>query len=114
INAHLPGYQPSGFSIGGLTSSPGLVTINYKSSADGHYYELVQKSSDLDSQSLALQLASTGSYRYQTLHAAGQTIFATTNGTATRAAWVSSGTLYQIKGNASLSQDQVLQIAAST
>lgn len=108
INATLPSFKPSGYAISGFRYQAGIVAINYYSSSDGHHFQLVQKSSGLDSQGLKKQLAAGG---FQTLESAGQTIFANTSGTSSHAAWVSGGILYEINGNASLSNDQIIKIA---
>lgn len=113
INAGLPGYKPSGFSVGDFTYKSGLVAINFNSERDGHYYKLIQTASNLNSEGLAEQLSTEGNY-FETLHKAGQTIYANTKGPAARAAWVSGGILYRIEGNASLSQDDILNIATNT
>lgn len=113
INATLPSYKPSGFSVGKLSYRTGLVAINFISN-DGHNYKLTQQASRLDSNALGQKLAAANQTDYQTLHASGQTIFAKTTGTSASATWVSGGILYQLEGNASLSQDQLAKIASST
>lgn len=113
INATIPAYTPSNFAISGFKHQPGQVAISYNSEQDGHGFSLSQSFSDLDSNSLAVLLSNKWK-SYDTLNAAGRTVFNRTDSQNINATWVSNGLQYQITGNASLSKQQIIKIASST
>lgn len=111
FDASLPGYTPGGFSLNGpIKTSPGVITVSFRSHSDNRSYEVTQKPSDWTSDSLRTNLfSSTDSpTAYQDK---GKTIYLYNNGS--EATWVNGGILYQIAGNANLSSDQLLSIADS-
>lgn len=113
INATLPDYKPAGFGVASFRYQPGVVAINYHSSADGHQFQLIQKASGYASKSALADLVA-GPGQAKTLSDAGRTIYVNASGTNASAAWLDGGILYLIRGNASLSDQQLLNIASST
>jgi len=110
VKASLPAYQPSGFEMKGpVQYSSGSVTLNYASASNGQKFQVVQKSSDWNSQSL-LENFVVSKEPYQTFQDKGRTIYIYEGGNAT---WVSGGIWYQVEGNSSLSSDQLRRVVSS-
>lgn len=114
IHATLPGYKPSGYAVSKFSYQAGLVAINYHSSDDGHHFQLLQKASGYADQSSLSSLVADNAGSYQKLEAGGQTIYASSDNSNASAAWLNGGILYLLKGNASLSNDQIQKIVTST
>jgi hypothetical protein len=110
VAASLPGYRPAGFSAGKFSYSPGLVAVNFQNSASGDSFALIEKSSTWDSQALLDSFVATRSRTYQTIDAAGRTIYTYGNNNAT---WVDNGVWYQVNSQGSLSTNQLVQLALS-
>lgn len=111
VHAAMPGYQPTGFALNGpVQYSPGQITLNFKAHGDNRAYQLVQQSTKWDSDTLKSKYVAVNDRPYQTFQANNKTIYIYGNSTAT---WVNNGVWYQISGNASLNNDQLLQIARS-
>jgi hypothetical protein len=109
--ASLPGYKPSGFSVGKFTYNPGIVAINYHSNSDDRRFAITQKVSDWNSQTLREAFVATkAGDTYQTVQTAGQTIYLYGKKNAT---WVNKGVWYQVETNGSLSTHQLIELAAS-
>lgn len=111
FNATLPGYTPGGFGMSGpIKTSPGAITVSFRSNSDNRSYEVTQKPSNWNSDSLRSNFFATNDSptAYQDK---GKTIYLYNNGSS--ATWVNGGILYQISGNAGLSSDQVVNIADS-
>lgn len=111
VSARLPGYQPQGFTFGNLSYGKGNVTVSYASAADANQrFDITQRSSSWDSQSLLSNFVQTASHAYQTYQQAGRTVYMYGDNTAT---WVDSGVWYTVNGNTALSRDQILNLAGS-
>jgi hypothetical protein len=112
INAALPTYQPAGFSVRGpITTSPGEISVSYKSNSDERDFKLTQKTSSWNSEALLGNFVETAKQAsYQTFQSAGRTIYIYDGSNAT---WVDGGIWYKIEGNSSLNSDQLLRIANS-
>lgn len=111
IPANLPGYQPAGFSMnGGIKYSTGQITVSYRSNSDERAFQLTQKASDLDSETLRNRYVAVNNQLYQTYQDKGKTIYIYDG---SNAMWVDKGILYQIEGNSALNSDQLLRLAAS-
>ncbi|HVX58756.1 MAG TPA: DUF4367 domain-containing protein [Candidatus Saccharimonadales bacterium] len=111
VNAGLPGYAPSGFSVAGhISHSSGAVTVQYKDSSSGYSYDITQRSSSWDSSSMAANVLSPNS-QVQTSQVQGTTVYI--YGKQNDATWVNNGVWYTLKNNASLSSDQILRIVQS-
>jgi hypothetical protein len=110
VNASLPSYQPSGFSMAGpIQYGEGAITLSYQSNSDDRNFQIVQKSSDWNSQALLENFVSSKE-PYQTFQEKGRTIYIYGKSSAT---WVSGGVWYQIEGESDLSSDQLLRIVSS-
>lgn len=111
LNASLPAYQPSGFALAGpIKYDSGEVTLNYKSNSDERAFNVVQKNSSWNSETLLENFVETNSQPYQTFQANGRTIYIYDGNKAT---WVDGGVWYNIDGQANLNSDQLLKIAES-
>lgn len=110
VSASLPGYKPAGFSTGKFSYSPGLVAVNFKNAASGDSFALIEKSSTWDSQALLDSFVASKSRTYQTIDAAGRTIYTYGDNNAT---WVDNGIWYQVNSQGSLSTNQLVQLALS-
>lgn len=111
FSARLPGYQPSGFSLQRpLKHSPGRVTASYKDPKGDRQFQLIQRSSTWNSETLLDNVVTASNQPYQTYQNKGNTIYIYGDSNAT---WVSGGVWYQIEGGVALSSDQLLRIANS-
>lgn len=108
VPASMPAYKPNGFAIKGLTYSPGTVTIGFYNGSRS--FDVVQKSSNWDSQTLLQNYVATSGEAYDAYQAAGRTVYVYGNGNAT---WVNGGIWYQVNDNGTLSKDQIINLATS-
>ncbi|HET9174273.1 MAG TPA: hypothetical protein VFN56_03255 [Candidatus Saccharimonadales bacterium] len=110
--AALPGYRPSGFSIGNLAYSTGNVTIRFHSNSDtNRSFALVEQPSSWDSSTLLSDyVATTAGNSYQTATAAGRTVYLYGSNNAT---WVSGGIWYRVTNQNGLSTTQLIDLATS-
>lgn len=109
INATLPTWQPSGFQLGTLSSGPGSVTVSYESKT-GQRFSIAQNSSNWDSSTLLSEYVYPNNETYNTVSAAGSTIYTYGNNNAT---WVNNGIWYKLTSDGSLSTSQIVNIATS-
>lgn len=111
LSAHLPSYQPSGYSMAGpIQYQPGQVTVNYKSASDARAFNVVQKNSSWNSETLLENFVASTNTPYQTFQSNGRTIYIYGGNKAT---WVDGGIWYSIDGQSNLNSDQLLRIAES-
>ena len=110
VAASLPTFKPEGFSAGKLTYSPGIVSVNFTNAQSGDTFALTQKSSSWDSQALLDSFVATKTRTYQTIDAAGRTIYTYGNNNAT---WVDNGVWYRLDTKGSLTTNQLVQLALS-
>lgn len=109
--AKLPGYQPSGFALSGpVQAGPGVVTLNFNSNGDDRSFQISQRPSSWNSESLLSNFVESKPQPYERHQEAGKTIYTYEDSNAT---WVSGGVWYQIEGNSSLTTEQLLRIASS-
>lgn len=111
INASYPDYRPDGYSLKGpIGYNEGQVTIKFAANAGPQSYSISQTKSAWDSSAvLDNYVKNKAGDNYITYNERGLTIY-TFDGNA---AWVNSGILYTISGDAPLSSDQIRRIAAS-
>ena len=110
VRGNLPGYKPSGFSLNGpIKYQPGEIVVAYKSNSDDRNYQITQKASQWDTESLQNYL-NEQKIVFQTVSRNGKTIYLYDDASAT---WVDSGVLYKLEGQSQLNTDQVLRIASS-
>ncbi len=111
IPAQLPNYHPTDYAFKApVRYSAGIVNISYKSKNSSQTYSIVLQSSHWDSQILKTDYIATLNEPYSTVMENNRTIYVYGTG---QAAWINNGVLYQISGNADLSQPQLLNIANS-
>lgn len=108
ISAVLPKWQPSGFSVATVRSSPGSVAINFRGS--NKTFSLVQTATKWNNTALFDNFVFPDSNSYETVQAAGDTIYTYNNNNAT---WVSNGIWYKLISNGALSSSQLVNIAVS-
>ena len=111
IDASYPSYSPSGYSLSGpVAYSQGSVSMKFAANAGPRSYTLTQKDSTWDSTAvLENAVEPEAKSDYTTTTASGLTIY-TYKG---KSVWVNNGILYTITGDASLSGEQVRNIATS-
>lgn len=111
IEASLPGYLPSGYSLNGpINTSDGKITLNFTDSATDKPLILTYQKTNWDSQGLLENYVTKVTDNYLTEQSQGLTIYIY-NGN--QASWINKGIWYSIEGNTSLSRDQVTKIANS-
>jgi hypothetical protein len=111
IEAQLPKYQPTGFSVNGpIKYQPGKVNMVFASTTDAGSYEISQSASQWNSEALLENFIKANNKDYQTFQSKGRTIYVYSNSNAT---WVDNGIWYNIESNQALSNDQLLRIAGS-
>ncbi len=110
FHASLPSYEPVGYArAGGVATHNKQITVSFHSD-NGTGFKLTQEPSNWDSSTLYDNLVATTNKNHQTIESGGRTIYLYGD---TNAAWVNAGVLYQIKGNAELSNNQISELAAS-
>lgn len=111
VAASFPDYHPDGYRFNGpVAYAPGQVTIEFKANGGTTGYTVSEQKSTWDSQAVYDNIvAKTADDSYVTNSQQGLTIY-TFKGDA---AWVNKGILYTISGDAPLSNEQLLRIAAS-
>lgn len=111
IDATMPGYKPAGYSIAGpINYSEGLVTISFQSNSDERSFNITERESSWDSESLQANYVERETPNYVTFQDRGLTIYIYDGSNAT---WVDGGIWYTIEGDSFLDSDQLLKIAAS-
>lgn len=111
VQASYPAYRPSGYSLSGAVAyQPGSVSMNFTQNGGRDGFTLTQANSGWDSSALYQNyVAGKSGGNYNITEDDGLTIY--TYGDD--AAWVSGGILYTIHGNATLSNNQIQNIATS-
>lgn len=110
VEAHFPEYRPDGYSLSGPVSfAPGEVSIGFKSNGGTKQFTLNQSNSTWDSQAVLDNYVAKQSDSYLVNSEQGLTVYTYDS----NAAWVNGGVLYTIEGDAPLTTDQILNIAAS-
>lgn len=111
IEAKYPSYVPRDFSLAGITSEDGKITLNFANSSTGDAYTLVEEKSSWDSNALVTNYVKPNfKDNYTTIREQGLTIYVSNS----NAAWVSGGIVYKLtttKG--SLTKKQIKTIAVS-
>lgn len=111
FSANMPGYEPAGFGFKGpIQYGDGQVRISFSSHSDGRTYSVVQRESNWNSDALLSNFVVAQKKQYQTYIDRGRTLYIYDDSNAT---WVDNGVWYQIEGNASMTTDQLVRIAAS-
>jgi hypothetical protein len=111
FSATMPGYEPAGFGFKGpIQYDDGQVRISFSSHSDGRTYSVVQRESSWNSDALLSNFVVAQKKQFQTYIDRGRTLYIYDGSNAT---WVDNGVWYQIEGNASMTTDQLVRIAAS-
>jgi hypothetical protein len=109
--ARMPGYQPSGFAMSGpIQSSPGTVSVSFRSTTDSRSFTVTQHPSTWTSESLRDNFVAMDGHTFQAHQDRGKTVYVYDGSNAT---WVNGGVWYQVEGKSSLNSDQLLHIARS-
>lgn len=111
VHATFPSYSPGGYSLAEPVSyEPGSVLMKFVANAGPQTFTLTQSRSGWDSSAvLTNYVIPILGKDFSITASRGLTIYATHNA----AAWVNGGVLYTIKGNATLSAEQIQRIADS-
>jgi len=112
FTAAIPRYQPTGFGLNkSIQYQPGRVILRYASATDAaSNFTITQEKTALDSASMVNSYLGTTKDRAVEQSSNGRTVYIYNGSNAT---WVDGGIWYNIQGNAQLSTDQLLRIAAS-
>jgi hypothetical protein len=111
FSATMPGYKPAGFSTGKFQYSPGIVAVQFKSNTDDRVFNITQKVSNWNSETLLNEFVSNAKgHTYNALEAGGRTIYTYGNNNAT---WVDKGVWYNVESNGNLSTSQLVDLATS-
>ncbi len=110
FSASVPLYKPAGYSMDKLNYSTGAVAMAFQNDSTKTGFNLTQKKSNWNSQTLLENFVATSNQPYQGYESAGRTIYVYGQGKAT---WVNGGIWYQIDGASNLSNDQIVKVAAS-
>jgi hypothetical protein len=111
IQASLPKYRPSGFSMTGpVEFAPGQVKVSFSSGGDERKFSITQQSSSWNSDALKETVSAAAPGGYETRQTKGKTVYIFNGSNAT---WVDGGIWYQIESNSGLDTSQLLNIAAS-
>lgn len=111
FSASLPGYNPAGFRMDDLSYGAGTVAMNYKSNSDeDRKFSITQKSSSWDSTTLRDTFVAGNDKDFRVAEDGGLTVYLYGQNNAT---WVNQGVWYQVQGNGSLSDRQLVEIAKS-
>jgi hypothetical protein len=110
FTASLPDYQPGGYHLSHLSYSPGVVALQFQTKSSSRAYNITEKTSSWDSNTLRDMFVASASPQYQTVQSGGRTLYFLSQQQVT---WVNSGIWYQVQGNSSLDNQQLVQLATS-
>lgn len=111
IEAKYPGYTPSGYSLEGITSESGKVTISFKNSSENKKFSIGEEKSSWDSTALLNNYVKPEMGNdYTIVREQGLTIYVT----KANAAWVNGGVVYKLAfDDDSLTKNQIRSLATS-
>lgn len=108
FHAQLPSFKPTGYALtGGVRNSNGIVSFRFQSGDSS--FNIQQQSSNWDSQTLLDNVVATASTSHKTYQNNGRTVYIYGD----NATWVNGGVLYNMKVTGDLSNQQVVNVAAS-
>lgn len=108
FDASLPTAQPAGFDLNKLNYSPGVVAARFDDGS--RHYTITQKQSNWDNQALLNNFVAADYPDYRTVAADGHVIYLYGNHDAT---WVNGGVWYVVQSDGSLSDQQLIDLAAT-
>lgn len=107
----IPEYRPTGFVLSdSINYSPGQLMLDYHSDNNDRNFTVIQSKTSWNDNDLLANFITNNHNTYQTYRDHGRLIFIYGDSNAT---WIQNGVWYRIVGNAQLSSDQLLRIAAS-
>lgn len=111
FSAGLPGNSPAGFHLGDMSYGAGAVAVSYKSNSDNaRNFKITQKKSSWDSATLQSNFVEKRDRDFRVVEDGGLTIYLYGHNNAT---WMDQGIWYQVQGNGSLGDKQLVDIAKS-
>lgn len=111
MDASVPDFQPPGYAFAGPASyGKGQLTLKYDSNSDDRSFNIVERESSWDSQSLLDNYVDRQHDQYLTFQERGLTVYVYKGN---QASWVDGGVWYTIEGDAALNTEQLLKIAGS-
>lgn len=110
VAASMPGYRPAGYKAGKVSYSPGVVGVNFDNASNGQSYSVIEKNSTWDSVALLDSFVYGQGDSYQTIEAAGRTIYTYGENNAT---WVDNGIWYRVTSNGGLTTNDLVNLAVS-
>ena len=111
IEASYPTYVPRDFNLSDIASEDGKITLNFKNSATGESFSLVEEKSSWDTNTLLNNFVRKEySDNYVTVKEQGLTLYIS----GSDAAWVNGGVIYKLRASPnSLTKKQIKSIAVS-
>lgn len=107
----LPAYQPAGFGMSGpIQYRPGQITLTFRSHSDERQFHIQQQSSKWDDVALIKDYLVDEHAAFQTHQTEDKTVYIYEGNNAT---WIDDGVWYRVEGNSSLTNEQLLRLAAS-
>jgi hypothetical protein len=111
MSVKVPKGIPSNFALSPkVTSSQGIVTLQYKSRVDDRAFQIIQQKDDMTVDTLKEAIARLSKNQFQTYEASGITLFL---GPDDRVDWVDAGVRYSMTGETGFTPDQIATIATS-
>jgi hypothetical protein len=107
----LPKIMPSGYSMDDLEYSNGVVATRYHSNSSSNSYDIIQRTSGWDSQTLKVSFVEQNDSHFETVASGGLTVYIYGDHNAT---WVSNGIWYNIQSFGALSDHELVSMATST
>lgn len=111
FDAKMPSTMPSGYAfVGPIDYQKNYISARFKSNSDNRKFIIMQRPTDMNSESLLSDIVTATKARYQTYNDKGLTVYILNNGDAT---WIDKGVWYSISSEGALSSQQILSIAGS-
>lgn len=108
FTANMPAYKPDGYAMRGGVQRIGN-TVSMRFTAGDSTYTITQQPSDWNSQTLVDNTVALANGRYKAIQAGGRNVYVYGG---SNAVWVDGGVRYDLTTNASLSTDDITQLAA--
>lgn len=110
FTATMPDYQPAGYRLGQLDYRTGEVAVKFNSNSDSRSYAITERRSPWDNQTLLDKFVAPADQAYETVSAAGRTVYLYGERNAT---WIDDGIWYHVQTDNALSSNQLVQLASS-
>ena len=111
IDASYPGYLPQGFSLSGITSENGKITLDFRNATSRQNFAIIEEKSHWDSNALLANFVKPAyGDAYAVVRDRGITIYID----GSNASWVNGGVVYKIEAaSGTLTKKQITSIATS-